>query len=82
MQRKKIEKILEVTCQQDVSINDLIDRAIAQDEDIVTIAEKQNMMIENYNEMAKQVNVCKKLLQEVIDAIPQSKDKPKDIIVP
>ena len=82
MPRKKIEKILEVNCQQDDSINDLIDRVIAQDEDIVTIAEKQNMMIENYNEMAKQVNVCKKLLQEVIDAIPQSKDKPKDIIVP
>lgn len=82
MPREKIEKIVEITCRQDVTINELIERVNTIDEDIVTIAEKQNVMIDKYNDMAEQVNVCKKLLQGITDAMARAKDKPKDIIVP
>lgn len=82
MARKKIKKISEVGCKPGEGINELIDRVNTIDKDIVAIGKKQNMMIDKYNEMAVQVNVCKKLLQEIIDAIPKGKDKPKDIVVP
>ncbi len=81
MAREKIEKTLGSISEQDMCISKLIDRVNAIDKDIVTIAKKQNMMIDKYNEMAVQVNVCKKLLQEIIDAIPKGRDKPRDIIV-
>lgn len=82
MPREKIRKILGSISEQDICINKLIDRVNAIDKDIITIGQKQNIMIDRYNEMAVQMNVCKKLLQEIIDAIPKGKDKPKDIIVP
>ncbi len=63
--------------------NELADRVNAIDEDILTIAKKQNVVIDRCNEMAEQVNVCRELLQKFVNAIPQAGgEKPKDIIVP
>ena len=83
MPRKKIEEIWAMTPKErEEQINKLVERVNAIDKDIVAIGKKQNILIGKYNEMAEQVNVCKKLLQEIIDAIPKGRDKPKDIIVP
>ncbi len=83
MPRKKIELIGAMTTKQrEAHINKLVVRVNAIGKDMLTIAKKQNVMIEKYNGMAEQVNVCKELLQKFINAIPRKGDKPKDIIVP